>query len=70
MKNPHIIVGPGRMCVCGSYGKNNEHAIRCAEVIKSLTNLETVARGQLIENLADDVMKISTVIRPLIQDCD
>lgn len=80
-ENPHIIVGAGRRCICGSY--ENGQAIGCAEIIKILNELDDYAQTQLNPSLfirkgdknqpqppsADDLMKVVTVIRPLIEDC-
>ena len=37
MKNPHIVVGPNRMCLCGMYG---EKAVHCGEIIAALEQNE------------------------------
>jgi hypothetical protein len=80
MKNPHLIVGEPRRCVCGSYdGK----AIGCADVIKALNRLEGYAQTQLNPSLfirkgdrnphplpdGEDIMLLVQVLKPLLQEC-
>jgi hypothetical protein len=63
MKNPHIIVGEGRRCICGVYGDRD---IRCAEVISALEHLEHFGIPDQSESLA----KLRAVITPLMIDAD
>lgn len=47
MKNPHIVVGPGNMCLCGMY---NGGALGCSQILNSLATLNDV-----VETLTKDV---------------
>lgn len=80
MKNPHIIVGEPRRCVCGSY---NGEAIGCIQIIRVLKWLEEYAKAQLNPSLyirkgetyppqpptATDIMLLVQVMKPLVKDC-
>lgn len=66
MKNPHIIVGEPRRCICGSYG---HRAIGCADVIAALERIDDVAMAHEPPN-KEDVAIIREVIVPLIQECN
>ena len=63
MKNPHIIVGPGRRCLCGVYGDKD---IRCNVIISALEQLESFGIPGQKTSLED----LRSVITPLIQDCE
>ena len=69
VKNPHIIVGEGRRCICGVY---NGEAIGCKTVIESLNDLVRTANinGSGVHLYAADILKLEKVIRPLIQNCN
>ena len=64
MKNPHIIVGEPRRCVCGWYG---HRAIGCADVIAAL---ERLGDNKTEPPNKEDVAILREVIVPLIQECD
>jgi hypothetical protein len=86
MINPHIVVGEGRRCICGSYGtdSNNLQAIGCAEVIQAINRMVDYAQTQLNPSLfirkgdknppqppsAEDIMLIVSVMKPLLVECD
>lgn len=60
MKNPHIIVGPNRRCLCGVYdGKS----ITCSELITNMSAL-SIFRG---DNAAVNIIR---VLKTLIEDCE
>jgi len=68
MKNPHIIVGEPRRCICGMY---NGAAIGCKDVLSSLDVLVKHARirGSGVSHYANDILIIEAVLRELVQDC-
>ncbi len=68
-KNPHIIVGEPRRCICGVY---NGEPLGCKDVLASLDELVKHAniKGSGVSLYAHDILRIESVIRPLVQDCE
>lgn len=71
MKNPHIVVGENRRCICGCYGDviYRSRALMCADVIRVLSRLEDQVQAQISPSL-DDVEMLITVMKPMIQECE
>lgn len=69
MKNPHIIVGADRMCLCGEY---EGAAVFCSDILASLDELVKHANinGSGVSLYVADIMKINSAIRPLVRDCE
>jgi hypothetical protein len=68
-KNPHIIVGEGRRCLCGLY---NGEPIDCKSILASLDELVKMANinGSGVHLYIVDIRRLDAVIRPLVQDCE
>lgn len=65
MKNPHIIVGEGNRCVCGTYQIGEQsRAIGCADVLTAINGLKQGA------NLKENAQIVEAVIAPLVVDVD
>ena len=68
MKNPHIIVGEKRRCLCGSYQMlwrnppNENVPVGCGDILAALE--------RLVQTGAEDAKVLNQVIQPLVQDCD
>ena len=68
MKNPHIIVGEKRRCICGCYQMlwqnppNESVPVGCGEVLAALE--------RLVQTGNPDAFLLTQVIQPLVQDCD
>lgn len=63
MKNPHIIVGEGNRCVCGTYQIGEQtRAIGCADVLTAINGLKQGA------NLKENALIVEAVITPLVVD--
>lgn len=69
MKNPHIIVGEPRRCICGIY---DGETITCKRVIDSLNELVRLAniKGSGVSFHINDILVLESAIRPLIQECN
>lgn len=69
MKNPHIIVGENRRCLCGMYEGRN---VFCRDVIEALDDLFHHAhiRGSGVSLYVTNIELLDRVIRPLVQECD
>ena len=64
MKNPHIIVGENRRCLCGLYGITEllgERPTSCADLLAALERLVQTKDG--------DAILLCEAITPLIVDC-
>lgn len=68
MKNPHIIVGEPRRCICGCYAllyqnpPNESVPVGCGEVLAALE--------RLVQTGNEDAFLLERVISPLVRDCD
>lgn len=61
MQNPHIIVGKGARCLCGTYQVGaRRKAVSCADIID--------ASKQLHEDGTNEGVLIFIVLRELIED--
>lgn len=76
MKNPHVIVGNDRQCLCGRYddfeaallGVSTGREILCSEVLSAMERMKLAAQnGANIQ--PRDALLIATAIEPLIQEC-
>lgn len=61
MKNPHIIVGEPRHCLCGTYN-NNATPTSCADILAAVE--------RQVQAGSPDARLIAAVIQPLVQDCN
>lgn len=65
MKNPHIIVGEPRRCLCGVY---DGQSIGCNDLIQILSRIED---GDSIDVFTQkDLSLLTKVIRSHIRECD
>lgn len=68
MKNPHIIVGDQRRCICGCYEMlwqnppNTSVPVGCGEVLAALE--------RLVKTGNEDAFLLDRIIQPLVRDCD
>jgi len=73
MKNPHIVVGPNRQCLCGTYGDPDVYLpITCSDVLDALDRIKSsssVSKPACYVNSLD-VGKIVATILPLVQECE
>lgn len=60
MKNPHIIIGAGRRCLCGVY---QGRTVTCSEV------LDTLHKADNVTNLIN-MSPVNLAIASLVEDCD
>lgn len=69
LRNPHIIVGEGRRCVCGMY---KGEPLTCEDVLASLDSLVKHANiaGSGVSLYVNDILRLETVIKPLVQECE
>jgi hypothetical protein len=68
VKNPHIVIGDGRRCLCGVY-RPDEH-VRCEDVIKSLRRIRATLLNGHNPRYEEDIARIERVIAPLIMECN
>lgn len=68
LKNPHIIVGEPRRCICGVY---DGEPLGCKDVLASLDELVKHAniRGSGVSLYIHDITRIDRVIKALVQEC-
>lgn len=71
MKNPHIIVGANRRCLCGVYEvtegpirAQGSRTITCADVLKAIADAK-VNRSYQVQPFV-----IDAAVKPLVQDCE
>jgi hypothetical protein len=67
MKNPHIIVGENKRCLCGIYdGK----PVTCGELLSSLADLVKHANisGSGVSMYAAPILRYNEVIQTLVED--
>ena len=62
MSNPHIIVGPNRVCLCGSY----EGPLHCQDILDALELLKRTPLPS--EQLRRRVRQIHEALKPLVQE--
>ncbi len=63
MQNPHLIVGSGHRCLCGSYNlMGTQTPVSCDDIIKASEKLAEDGHGH-----AEGVM-LYVVLRELIED--
>jgi hypothetical protein len=66
--NNHIIVGPGNMCLCGSYSSG---AVGCQQIIDSLPRFEILVASKIPgEEHCADLLRLCEALKPLIVDVD
>ena len=65
-QNPHIIVGDGNQCLCGSYESTDGGSIpiTCSDILSALEHAEHFG-FKVIEN---DLKILCAVIKPLIRE--
>lgn len=69
MKNPHVVIGDGRRCMCGMY--NPSENVHYADVIKSVRRIRgALLSGESNPRYEEDIARLERVIAPLIVECD
>ncbi len=61
MKNPHIIIGDGKRCLCGMYG---DKPIGCNIIISSIEHIESYGH----KDLQPDVEILRAIVNSLTED--
>jgi hypothetical protein len=67
VKNPHIIVGAARRCLCGSYDMpwayppNQNQPVSCGDILAQLE--------RLVQTKDEGAFLLNQVIQPLVLDC-